>query len=75
MRKLPDWVIDTYRALAEASGRSLEAELREQLTEAALLRQHDFAAEAARFRRQLQRRTGVLADSTPGIVEDRKQRG
>jgi plasmid stability protein len=75
VRKLPDWVMDTYRTLAEAAGRSLEAELREQLTQAALLKQHQFAAEAARFRRQLQQRYGVLSDSTPGIVEDREQRG
>lgn len=75
VRKLPDWVVDTYRTLAEAAGRSLEAELRGQLTQAALLKQHQFAAQAARFREQLQQRQGVLSDSTPGIVEDREQRG
>lgn len=75
VRKLPDWVLDTFRALAEASGRSLEAELRQQLMETALLRQHQFAAEVASFRQKLHERQGMLSDSTPGIIEDRQQRG
>jgi plasmid stability protein len=75
VRRLPDWVADTYRVLAETSGRSLEAELREQLIEAALARQHQFAAEAAGFRTRLQQQYGLLSDSTPAIVDDREQRG
>ncbi len=75
VRRLPEWVIETYRALAHASGRSLEAELREQLVQSALARQHAFAADAERFRKQLQKRNGILSDSTPGIVEDRQSRG
>ncbi len=75
VRKLPDWVVDTYRILAENSGRSLEAELRAQLVESALARQHQFAEESIAFRRNLEARHVRLEDSTPGIVADRQQRG
>jgi len=75
IRRLPDWVLDTYRLRAQAAGRSLEEELRALLTEAALDRQRQFASEAKAFRNGLRAEYGELSDSTPGIVKDRERRG
>ena len=75
IRKLPNWVLESYRTRAKAAGRSLEEELRLLLTETALQGQREFAAEAAAFRGQIQSKYGLLKDSTPGIREDRERRG
>jgi plasmid stability protein len=75
IRKLPDWVVDTYRARAQAAGHSLEEELRSILTEAALERQREFRRKAGKFRARLRAKYGPLSDSTTGIVQDREKRG
>ena len=61
IRKLPDWVVDTYRARAQAAGHSLEEELRSLLTEAALERQ----LARAGLRRKAKRR-GTLGGGAHG---------
>jgi len=53
IRKVEDWVLDTYRARAEAAGHSLEEELRSLLTETALERQREFRRQAEKFRARL----------------------
>jgi len=75
IRKLDDWVLDTYRARANAAGHSLEEELRSLLTETALERQREFRRDAGKFRARLRAKYGQLSDSTSGIVEERKKRG
>jgi plasmid stability protein len=75
VRQLPDWVLETHRSRARAAGRSLEEQLRCLLTQAALDSQPEFAVEVAAFRESLRARYRMLPDSTPGIVEDREQRG
>jgi plasmid stability protein len=75
VRQLPDWVLETHRSRARAAGRSLEEQLRCLLTQAALDAQTEFAVEVVAFREGLQARYGLLPDSTPGIVQDREQRG
>jgi len=75
VRKLDDWVVATIRTRAQRAGRSLEQELRRMLTEAVLNAQRDFGERAAALRRDLRKRHGILADSTPGIREDRESRG
>ena len=75
IRKLPDWVLNTYRLRAQAAGRSLEEELRSMLTQAVLDRHRDFRREAEKFQARLQAKHGQLSDSTSGIVQDRETRG
>ena len=43
IRKLDDWVVESFRARAKQAGRSLEEELRQFLTEAARERRRRFA--------------------------------
>lgn len=75
IRKVPDWVIESFRSRAAALGRSLEEELRLLLTEVARARRQEFVAEAGAFQQNLRTRYGQLSDSTPGIREDRERRG
>lgn len=74
IRKLPDWVVDTFRLRAENAGRSLEEELRLLLTETALKPKQDLAMELAAFRKMLERKYGTLRDSAEGIRQDRETR-
>jgi plasmid stability protein len=75
IRKLPDWVVDVFRLKAVEAGRSLEEELRNHLTEAALLPKQKRAAELAAFREMVRRKYGILRDSTDDIRSDREARG
>lgn len=75
VRMLPDWVVETHRARAESSSRSLEEEIRCLLTNAALESQRQFAETVDTFRKRMEERYGTLPDSTAGIVEDRERQG
>lgn len=75
IRKLPSWVIDTWKIKAEANGMSLEEQLRSLLTEQALQSQHEFARESAAIYERLYAKYGLMEDSTPGIVKERHERG
>ena len=75
IRNLPDWVVDTWRIRAEALGISLEEQLRFLLTEQALQSQHEFANESAAIYDRLHAKYGLMENSTPGIVEERHERG
>jgi plasmid stability protein len=75
IRKLPDWVVASFRSRAAALGRSLEEELRLLLTEVARSRRQQFLAETGAFQNRLRSRYGQLSDSTGGIRDDREQRG
>jgi plasmid stability protein len=75
IRKLPDWVVATFRSRAERTGHSLEEELRDFLTEEASRPEQKRRAELRAFRRMLRRKYGLLADSTGGIRKERAGRG
>jgi plasmid stability protein len=75
VRKVPDWVIESFRSRATALGHSLEEELRSLLTEVAHARRQEFIAEASAFQKALRTRYGQLSDSILGITEDRERRG
>jgi plasmid stability protein len=75
IRKLPDWVVATFKSRAARAGRSLEEELRDFLTEEASWPESRRAAELRAFRRMLRRKYGLLADSSGGIRKERAARG
>jgi len=75
VRKLEDWVVGWFRAQAKQHGRSLEGELRETLTEAALRRKKEIAAEMRADLQELEARYGLFPDSAKLIREMRDSRG
>ena len=56
-------------------GISLEEQLRVLLTGQALQSRHEFAIESAAIYVWLYAKYGLMEDSTPGIVEERHERG
>lgn len=75
VRKVPDWVVESFRSRAVARGHSLEQELRSLLVETAHARRQEFIAATTAFQESLRSRYGKLSDSTCGISEDREHRG
>lgn len=75
VRNMDDWVIMELKAQAKSHGRSLEAELREQLRELALRPRREMADRAARLRADIAKEHGLLPDSAAAIREDRDSRG
>jgi plasmid stability protein len=75
IRKLDDWVVESFRARAKQAGHSLEEELRQFLTEAARERRRRFIAELDELNAGLREKYGELPDSTPLIREERDQYG
>ena len=75
VRRLPDWVVTTFKSRARQAGRSLEEELRVLLVDTAQKPRREVVAELRAFRGMLRRKYGTLADSTEGIREDREARG
>jgi plasmid stability protein len=71
IRKLDDWVVDSFRARAKRAGHSLEAELRQFLTEAARHRRQSYLEKLNAFKERLRDRYGEMPDSTPLIREIR----
>ena len=75
IRQLEDWVVSFHRTRASTAGRSLEEELRQVLTDKAREVRQEFARRARELRAEMEAKYGVLPDSTPGIREDREERG
>jgi plasmid stability protein len=71
IRKLEDWVVDSFRARAKKAGHSLEAELRQFLTEAARQRRQSYLERLTAFNEHLRARYGEMPDSTSLIREIR----
>ena len=71
IRKLDDWVVESFRVRARQAGRSLEEELRRFLTEAARQRRERFVAELDELNATLREKYGELPDTTPLIREER----
>jgi plasmid stability protein len=71
IRKLDDWVVESFRIRAKEAGRSLEAELRQFLTEAARQRRQSYLQRLNAFNERLREKYGEMSDSTPLIREIR----
>ena len=74
VRKLEDRVVEFHRRKAEKSGRSLEAELRKVITEAANIDRQKWILEIQRRHERLRKKYGIMPDSTPGILAERDGR-
>ena len=75
IRKLDDWVVESFRARAHEAGRSLEEELRQLLTETAREPRRRLIVELEELNVDLRAKYGELPDSTPLIREERDQYG
>jgi plasmid stability protein len=75
VRKLDDWVVGWFRSQAKQHGRSLEGELRDVLTESALRRKKEIAADLRADLEELEKKYGLFSDSAKLIREDRDARG
>jgi plasmid stability protein len=75
VRKLEDWVVGWFRSQAKNHGRSLEGELRQVLTDAALRRKQEVGAELRADLYALEKKYGVFSDSAKLIREARDGRG
>jgi len=75
IRKLDDWVVESFRARARQAGRSLEEELRQLLTETVRERRRRLVTELDELNAELREKYGELPDSTPLIREERDQYG
>jgi plasmid stability protein len=75
VRRLPAWVVASFKSRAQRAGHSLEEELRALLTETASKPRQNRVTEMAAFQRMLEKKYGQLADSAPGIRADRDKRG
>jgi antitoxin FitA len=75
VRKIDDWVVGWFRSQAKLHGRSLEGELRQVLTEAALGKKRAIAEEMRTHLDVLRKKYGTFSDSAVGIREDRDARG
>jgi plasmid stability protein len=71
IRKLDDWVVESFRAQAKKFGHSLEAELRHFLTEGARQRRDSYLEKLNAFNEHLRAKYGEMPDSTPLIRQIR----
>ncbi len=74
IRQLDDWVVDVHRRQAKLHGKSLEKELREILTAAALAKKQATVAELRAALDELRDKYGTFSDSAALIREERDRR-
>jgi plasmid stability protein len=75
VRNVDDWVVEWHRHQAKLDGKSLESELREVLTDAALSKKRQIASEMRAGLQELRSQHGAFSDSAKIIREDRDRRG
>jgi plasmid stability protein len=75
IRNVDDWVVELHRNRAKLGGRSLENELRQILTDAALAKKQALAAELRSGVDELREKYGTFSDSAVLIREERDARG
>jgi plasmid stability protein len=75
IRNLDDWVVEWHRHQAKVDGRSLESELRQVLTDAALANKRAIADEMRAGLGELREKHGTFADSAKVIREMRDEHG
>lgn len=71
IRDLDDYVLAFYRQRAKAKGLSVEEELRRTLAEVQWETRRKVMEEIAAHLAEMERKYGVLPDSTPGIRRER----
>ncbi|HVS39328.1 MAG TPA: hypothetical protein VMS17_27470 [Gemmataceae bacterium] len=74
IRNVDDWVVELHRNRAKLERRSLESELRQIITQAALAKKQTLAAELHAGVEALRAKYGTFSDSTIGIREERDTR-
>jgi plasmid stability protein len=75
IRNLDHHLHETYRAMAEDAGISLEEQLRRVLADYLSQERRAMIAEVEAGLARTREKYGVLPDSTPGIRADRDRRG
>lgn len=75
VRNIDDKVVQELKDRARRHGRSLEAELRGLLTDEAFRPRREIADRMESLREAIRAESGVLADSTAHIREERDRRG
>jgi plasmid stability protein len=75
IRNVDDWVVEWHRHQAKRDGRSLENELRQVLTEAALAKKRAIVTEMRVSLEKLRSKYGTMSDSAKTIREDRDRHG
>jgi plasmid stability protein len=75
IRNVDDWVVEWHRHQAKIAGRTLESELRQVVTEAALANKRVIADEMRAGLAELRAKYGTFSDSAEAIREDRDRRG
>ena len=75
LRNVDDWVVEWHRHQAKLEGKSLENELCQVLTEAALAKKRELATEMRAGLEELRSKYGTFSDSAAIIREDRDHRG
>ena len=75
IRNVDDWVVELHRNRAKLDGRSLENELRQVITDAALAKKQALAAELRAGVNELRDKYGTFSDSAVLIREERDARG
>ena len=73
IRNVDEWVVEWHRQKAKRTGRSLESELRDLLTTAALERKRAITDQMRADMEELRRKYGEFPDSTPFLREERDQ--
>ncbi len=75
IRHLDDWVVEWHRHQAKVDGRSLESELRQVITDAALANKRAIVDEMRAGLAELRAKYGTFSDSAEVIREMRDERG
>ena len=75
VRKLDEFVVAQLREQAQRKGTSVEAILREIISREALRPRQDMIARLLEHQRWMREQCGIQPDSTPGIREERDNRG
>ena len=67
VRNLEDWVVGQMKVRAKRNGHSLEAELREMLTQSVQNERQNLAEKSHKLREEMRKICGVLPDSAAFI--------
>jgi plasmid stability protein len=75
IRNVDEWVVEWHRTQAKLDGKTLETELRQILTEAALAKKRAIADEMRASLDKFRSESRIFSDSSKIIREDRDRRG
>lgn len=67
VRNLDDWVVSRMKSRAKHNGRSLEAELREMLTQSVQNERKELIESSRKLREKIRKECGVLPESADFI--------